>query len=176
MENQLKTLTTKNGTYLGLFLIACTVIAYSINLELFLKPWFGIVLFFFVLGFGIYSTMGYKKQLNGFISFKQGFSSFILPIIIGMLLSSVVSFLLFNFIDTEAATFLKEKTIEMTVNMMEGFGAPEASINEAVTKLENQNQFGIAGILKSLAFQIVFYAVVGLIVALSFKKKDPNLE
>ena len=93
-----------------------------------------------------------------------------------MLLSSVVSFLLFNFIDTEAATFLKEKTIEMTVNMMEGFGAPEASINEAVTKLENQNQFGIAGILKSLAFQIVFYAVVGLIVALSFKKKDPNLE
>ena len=26
------------------------------------------------------------------------------------------------------------------------------------------------------AFQIVFYAVVGLIVALSFKKKDPNLE
>ena len=34
--------------------------------------------------------------------------------------------------------------------MMEGFGAPEASINEALTKLENQNQFGIAGILKSL--------------------------
>ena len=176
MENQLKTLTTKNGTYLGLFLIASTVIAYSVNLELFLKPWFGIVLFFFVLGFGIYSTVGYKKQLNGFISFKQAFSSFILPIIIGMLLSSVVSFILFNFVDTEAATFLKEKTIEMTVNMMEGFGAPEASITEAVSKLEDQNQFGIVGILKSLAFQIVFYAVVGLIVALSFKKKDPNLE
>ena len=176
MENQLKTLTSKNGTYLGLFLIAVTVIAYTVNLELFLKPWFGIVLFLFVIGFGIYSTTSYKKQLNGFLTFKEGFSSFILPIILGMVISSLLSFVLFNFIDPDAAAFLKEKTIEMTVNMLEGFGSPEAVINESVAKLESQNQFGVLGILKSLAFQIVFYAVIGLIVALSFKKKDPNLE
>lgn len=176
MENQLKTLTSKNGTYLGLFLIAVTVIAYTVNLELFLKLWFGIVLFLFVIGFGIYSTLSYKKQLNGFLTFKEGFSSFILPIILGMLISSLLSFVLFNFIDPDAAVYLKEKTIEMSVTMMERFDAPEAVINESVAKLESQNQFGILGILKSLASQIVIYAVIGLIVALSFKKKDPNLE
>ena len=41
--------------------------------------------------------------------------------------------------------------------------------------MEEQDQFAIGSLLKSLAWQFLFYAVIGLIVALSMKRKDPDL-
>ena len=138
----------------------------------------GLIFFFFlvIIAFGIVSTAKAKGILGGFINFKQAFSSYFITIAIGIIISTVVSVLLFNVIDTEAAEILKEKIIESTTKMMEGFGAPQTEIDKAIGKMEDQNQFGALSQLKSIAFQLIFYAVIGLIVALSFKKIDPNAE
>jgi tetrahydromethanopterin S-methyltransferase subunit F len=86
----------------------------------------------------------------------------------------LVSFLIFNVIDTGAAETLKQKTIEQTVQMMEGFNAPVDAIDKTVEQMESQNQFGIVGILKSLAFQLVLFSIIGLIAAAAMKKNNPD--
>ncbi len=58
--------------------------------------------------------------------------------------------------------------------MMEGFGAPQEAIDETISQMENTNQFAIDSLLKSLAWQFLFYAIVGLIVSAFMKKNDPN--
>ena len=100
-----------------------------------------------------------KGALEGFISFKQSFSAYFLTIFLGILISTAVSYIIFNFIDPAAADVLKEKTIETTVSMMEGFGAPAESIKETVDQMEAQNTFSIGNLLKGLAFQLVLYKI-----------------
>ena len=54
--------------------------------------------------------------------------------------------------------------------MMEGFGASPDAIAEQVDKLEKGNQFSIGNIAQSLAFQLVLFSIIGLIVAAIMKK------
>lgn len=174
MEKSLKSVSINYGVYLGIFLTAATIIAYAINLELFTKWWFGIILLVVIIIVGIVSTAKSKSILKGFITFKQAFSSFFIPIAVGLFISSAVSVVLFNFVDSEAAEIVKEQTIENSIKMMEGFGAPQDAIDQAVADMQNTNQFSLVSLLKSFAWQMLFYAVIGLIVAAVMKRNDPS--
>ncbi|WP_435133307.1 DUF4199 domain-containing protein [Formosa sp. A9] len=174
MEHTSKPISANYGIYLALFLSAITILAYVINLEWLTSVWVGVGLFVVIIAFGIFAAAKTKSAQNGFISFKEAFTSYFKTIAIGVLISSAVSIVLFNFIDPEAAEFLKQQVIEKSTQMMENFGAPQEAIDQAVADMQEQNQFETVNQLKSLAFQLVFYAVIGLIVALILKKTDPD--
>jgi hypothetical protein len=174
MEKSLKSIATNYGLYLGVTLALITVLTYAVQLELLSNMWLGIAILVVIIAFGIVSVAKVKQAQNGFASFKESFTSFFITVLIGFLISTVVSFLIFNVVDPEAAETLKQKTIEQTVEMMEGFNAPVESIDQTVENMESQNQFGIAGMLKNLAFQLVLFSIIGLIVAAAMKKNNPD--
>ncbi|WJJ97885.1 DUF4199 domain-containing protein [Algibacter luteus] len=176
MEKSLKSIATNYGLYLGVLLAAVTVLAYAVKLELLTNMWLGITLLIVIIVFGIISIVKVKQAQGGFASFKEAFTSYFITILLGLLISTVVSFLIFNVVDTDAAETLKQKTIEQTVQMMEGFNTPVEVIDETVEKMEAQNQFGIAGVLKNLAGQLVLFSIIGLIVAAVMKKSNPDAE
>ena len=123
---------------------------------------------------GIVSVAKAKDILEGFISFKQAFTAYFVTVAIGVLISVVFNIILFVFIDPEAAQQLQQQIIDNTVNMMEGFGAPADAIAEQVDKMESQNQFSLGTQLMSIAWQLLIYAVIGLIVAAIMKKSNPD--
>lgn len=174
MEKSIKSLAINYGVYLGIILVLVTVLAYVINMGLLANLWIGILLFILILTFGIVSASKAKSHSGGFISFKDAFSSYFITIAVAIIISTIVSIILFNVIDPEAAQILKEKIIESSTQMMEKFGAPQTAIDEAIAKMQQQNQFAIGNLLLSLAKQLVFYSVIGLIIALIMKKKNPN--
>ena len=55
--------------------------------------------------------------------------------------------------------------------MMEKFNTPSSAINEAVKKLQENDQFSVIELLKGSVFSIVFSALFGLLLALIFKSK-----
>jgi len=55
--------------------------------------------------------------------------------------------------------------------MMRKFNAPSSAINEAVKKMQENDQFSIIELLKGSAFSIVFSSLFGLLLALIFKSK-----
>lgn len=176
MEKSIKSLATNWGLYLGIALALSTVMGYM-NLDLFTKWWFGIGMLIVIIVFGIISAMKSRGLVGGFISFKEAFTSYFITVALGLVISTVVSIIIFNFIDPDAAIALKEKILNSTVEMMENFGAPEDAIAEAVEKMEEEeNMFAIGKVLQSLAFQLIGYSVVGLIVALVVKKNNPDAE
>ena len=78
-----------------------------------------------------------------------------------------------NYQHPEAAVALKEKTIEATIGMMEGFNAPPEVVAETLDKMEAQpNQYSISSQIQSSAIFLVIQAVIGLIVALILKRKE----
>ncbi|PIA79409.1 hypothetical protein BFR04_00720 [Gaetbulibacter sp. 4G1] len=176
MEKSIKSLATNWGLYLGATLSLLTVLGY-VNLDLYTKWWFGIGMLILIIIFGIISAMKSRGLLNGFISFKEAFTSYFITIALGLAISTIVSIVIFNFIDPDAAIALKEKILNSTVEMMQNFGAPEEAIAETVEKMEaDESMFAIGKVLQSLAFQLIGYSIVGLIVALVVKKNNPDAE
>lgn len=174
MENSIKSSAINYGLYLGGALALVTVAIYAIDLSLMVNMWLGILLLLVIVGFGVVATAKAKGILEGFLSFKQAFTSYFITVVVGITISTVISAILFNFIDPEAAVQMKQMTIDTTISMMEGFGAPAETIAEAVENIENQNQYGVVSLLKSLVWSFVIQAVIGLIVAAIMKRSNPD--
>ncbi len=175
MEKLLKSSSVNFGLYLGIILAALTILGYSVSLDLFTKWWFGVIFLLVTIIVGIMSSMKARKLFGGFISFKNAFSAYFIAIAVGIIISSIVSIVIFNVVDPEAANILQEKIMESQVAMMENFGTPQEAIDKAVIDMQaNGSMYSISNILKSIAFQLIGFSIVGLIVALVVKKIDPN--
>ena len=175
MEKSLKSNALNLGLYLGLFMSAITVISYAAYLDLLTKWWVGIILFVIIIVFGTLSASKSKSLNGGFLDFKSAFSPYFITVAIGLIISTLVSIILFNFIDPDAAILLKEKTIEASVAMMKSFNAPASEISKAVDTMEAQkNQFALGPQLQSTAIFLIIQAIIGLIVAAIVKKNPEN--
>jgi hypothetical protein len=177
MEQSFKSSAINYGLYLGGALALWTVLAYAVNLELLVNFWVNLlVLPLIIIVFGVVSTAKSKGILNGFISFKNAFTSYFITVLIGMLISSVVSIVLFNFIDPDAAIQLKEIAIEKSITMMEGFGAPADQVAQQLEILENTDFFSIGTQSAQFFKGLIFFIIIGLIVAAIMKKKNPDAQ
>ena len=175
MEKSLKSSSANYGLYLGLILAALTIVGYSVSLDLFTQWWFGIFILLVIIIFGAISSMQAKKLFGGFISFKNAFTAYFIAVLIGIVISSVVSILIFNVVDPEAASILQEKIIEMQVAGMEKFGMPEEGIEKAISDIRaNGSMYSVMNVLKSVAFQLIGFSIVGLIIAAVVKREDPD--
>ena len=79
--------------------------------------------------------------------------------------------ILFNFIDPAAKDTIRELTIKFAVEMMQKFGAPPASINEAIAKMGETDNFSISGLLQGMVSSYLVNAVFGLLLAAIFKSR-----
>ena len=174
MENSTKKIGINYGVIIGVILILMYVLAYAFNLSLFTKWWFGIITLLIMLVVSIMAVSKAKKNCAGIFSFKSAFTAYFLAVFIGTLLATIFSILLFSIIDTEAAETLNEMTVEASREMMEGLGAPEAEVDKAIATMGEEDQFSIVNQLKKFIYGLGFYLVIGLIIALIFRQKDPN--
>ena len=176
MEKSLKSTAANYGLYLAIILSSFTIIGYAVYLDLFTKWWLGITQMIIVIIIGIMSSLNARKNAGGLISFKDAFTAFFVTVAIGITSSALLGMIIFNYIDSEAATVLQDKIIETQITMLENFGAPQETIDLTRSQLEaEENFFSIANVFKSIAYQLLGFSLIGLIVAAVTKKKDPNL-
>lgn len=169
MENNIKKNGLTLGLIMGVILVLITTTMFVVDLSLFTNWWVGIVNFVIIIGIAIYSSISSKKELKGMMNYKDAFLSFILPIIVGVAIYVAYNIILFNVIDPNAKEVLTENVIAMTKEMMGKFNVPATEINKAIADIEGKDNFGPLSQFQSYFFQIAFYAVLGLLVALVFK-------
>jgi cbb3-type cytochrome oxidase subunit 3 len=160
------------GVITGLVSALITTLIYSIDLKLFTAWWVTVLSFCFYIVIAIVLLSKTKKELLGVFPFKDAFTTYFISAAIGILISVVFNILLFNVIDPSAKESVKEISIKYAVEMMEKFNTPASTINEAIKKLQENDQFSIIELLKGSAFSIVFSALFGLLLALVFKSKS----
>ena len=163
------------GIILGAILSFITAASYAIDISFLLKPWLMGVNFLLVIVLGVIAISSVKKLMDGFISFKDAFSTFFMVIVVGFLISTIVAFLIFNVIDPEAKEVLKQMSIEKVTEMMEKFNVPEEALDEAIAKIEETDSFSLVSQIKNFFITLAMYSVIGLIVAAIMKKKNPEL-
>ncbi|SRX55736.1 DUF4199 domain-containing protein [Aequorivita sp. CIP111184] len=162
------------GLILGVVLALMTTLMYVLNTELFTKWWIGILSFLIVIVVAIVSVAKAKGILGGVMSFKEAFTVYFITVAIGSLISTLVGILIFNIIDPDLAAFLQERTLEMTAEFLQKLGTPQIEIDKQMAKMADQDNFAILSQLKNYVFGLAFMSVIGLLVALIFKTKNPN--
>jgi len=123
------------GIISGLIGIAATTLMYLIDLKLFVNLWigFGMIAIWIIIGVILLSKS--KKANQGNMTFKEGFTTYFLSAVIGILISTAFNIFLFNFFDTEARDVVTQHLLDMQVGMMEKFNTPQEQINEAIVKI-----------------------------------------
>lgn len=174
MEASSKKLATTYGVYLGIALILITVLIYAFDISLMTEWYLLAINFLLVVVLSIFAVNKAKEFNQGIFTFKHAFSVYFLTVFIGLLMATVFSLLLFNVIDPEAAETLKELTMEKQMAMFENLGMSEAQINEVMTKMQEEDTFSLKNVLISFASQLVFFSLIGLIVALVVREKEPT--
>jgi uncharacterized protein DUF4199 len=162
------------GLFLGLTSILLTTVMYAIDINLFTSSWIGILNLVIITGFCVFAALKNKKANGGFLSFKEGFTSFVITFVVGFALSTIYSIILFNYIDPEAKTIMTENIIKKTIEMMEKFGGKASDMNKVIEEMQKTDSFGVMGQLKGFAFSVVIYSIVGLITALIVKRERPQ--
>ncbi|TWO31956.1 DUF4199 domain-containing protein [Seonamhaeicola sediminis] len=177
MEKSFKSIAKDYGIYLGAVLGILTVGAYAVNLDLFVNTLFGISIYIIAIAFGIVAILKAKKNLDGYINFKESFTAYFVCILIGLALATFISFIIFNFIDTEAAIVLKEKSLDKIVQVYKNMNQSEEKIAELVEKMESENLFSIKNSLISLLINYLLpLSVIGLLIAVVMRKNKPETE
>lgn len=170
----------KNGIFFGVLSgvlsVLITTLVYIVDLSWFTSFWMLLFMLAFYIVIACVMLSKTKKELGGTMTFKQGFTTYFLSAVIGILISTAFNIILFNFVDPGARETIKELSIESAVSMMEKFGAPQSEIDKTIKGMQETDQFETMQQLKGLAFSMLFSAVFGLIFAAIFKSKSPNRE
>lgn len=160
------------GIISGVIGILVTTIMYLVDLKLFVNMWIGFSLLAVWIIIGCMLLSKAKKENQGVMTFKEGFSTYFLSALIGILLSTAFNIILFNYIDTAARETVTEHLLDMQVGMMQKFGAPQESINEAIAKIKESSQFSVKGQLFGIFQSLIGSIIFGLILAAIFKSKS----
>lgn len=162
------------GIISGVISIFITTLIYVINLELFTKWWIGVLTIVISLALSIFLMLKTKREVQDNFDFKNAFTTYFIYTVIAISISVFFNIILFNFVDLEAKETIKELTMKFSVEVMDKFGAPQKSIDEAIIKMQENDQFGISELIKGMFFSIAFSSLFGLILAAIFKTKNTS--
>ena len=164
------------GLILGAVSIALTAIAYAVDYSLFADLKFGLISFAIIIGITVYAGISYRKQIGGFIYFKNAFLHAFLTLAISGLLSTVFSIVLYSVVDPELPQKVADASIESTQKMMEKFGMPEDQLEKALedARKDMEGRYTPIGLVKTYIWVVVGFAVFALIVGLIVRRKQPE--
>lgn len=172
MEKSLKKIASTYGLVLGAVLVLMAIIAYLKNLDLFVKPLFGLTIFGICIVGGFISLFRIKLLNSGVLSFRDCFTAYFIAAVLGISLYTFSTYVMFNFFDSEAANYVQQKSFAMWVESAKLGGMTADKIAEVKDQMKNGNLFSLGNSLQALALYIVWLSIVGLLLAATFQKKS----
>jgi len=179
-----KKLAIHYGVIGTLFSVLYVLGIYIIDESLFSSQWGGILVLLGTLILFIVAVLQFKKENGGYASFREAFSAFMLPFIFATVLGLVFNLTFYNFVDADLAARNAERQFVQMLEMpedqrqvaMEYLGV--ASTDELHDKLLNEGEESktVLGQLKGGGIGLVFFAIIGLIVAAVTKKNRPEFD
>lgn len=173
MTEAIKKNGVKFGVILGVVAILTTSIIYATDITLLANMSTGFIVLAVQLVILIAGTLAAKKAMGGYISFKEAFTTYFIIAALGMAISIIFNMILLNLIDPGAKELITEKMIENTMGWVKNSGMKAEDLRKMVEEMRAADSYGYVGQIKSYFGILIFYTVIGLIVAAILKKNRP---
>jgi hypothetical protein len=155
--------------------IAITIVLYIIDYTVLVQ--LKLLIFTLAVYFGIiiYAGIDYRKNTGGFIAYGKALQHGFLILAISGLISTVFSIFFYTIIDPDLPQKLTDASIENTRAIMERFGTPEDSIDNALegNRDKIEEGFSVSGLSLGYIRILIFSLLIALISALIVKKGEP---
>jgi len=171
MNQTIKNIGIRYGVLLAIILVIINLFIYFYDYTLMNSIINGFGLIFLILIFGIISMVTSKKKIGGYITFREAFTPYILVITIGVLVPTLLQFLIYGVFDTATGEALKQHYIALTAEQLNKFNVPAEQAQVSIEAVKASNPYAIGTLLTSGAIRIAMLSVVGLIAALIFRNK-----
>lgn len=158
----------KNGLILGGVLIVLSLVLYLVNPRVYLTwaSWIGYAV---VIYFMYKTAVAVKAEEGGTLSFGGAFVASFVPMAIGLLISSLFSYLLQNFIAPELGDLTKEMAIETIEKMSSMFGGEMG--DEMMEQIENEDySLTVGKTMLGWVFSLLIGCIPAVVVAAITKK------
>jgi len=170
----------KNALNFGLIIAAVNIFYYLVGYlaykELFVNWAGGLLLLVTMIVINVIAVSRSKKEMGGFISFKDGFTAFFLTWLGASLIGTVFNIVLFTVVDPDFGKEVQEMIIRSTIQMLENFNTPQEQVDQTLEQLKGQNQFSLPNQARGFLTNLIVGAIIGLIVAAVFKKDRPMFD
>jgi large-conductance mechanosensitive channel len=124
--------------------------------------------------FSVIACIKAKRENGGFLPFKGALKISFGIFVITTLTSTLVSYLLFNFIDPPFGEAMKQMAIEQTQKIMAKFNAPQSQIDKTINDMIKMEMFSLGNMIKSFLQGCIVWFILSLIIAAIMKKSKPE--
>ena len=116
------------------------------------------------------AATSFKAQNEGHATFGQALLAAWFTGIIGGLIISIFTYILYNFIDPS----LMDRVNEAAIEMLDKFAGsmPEEEYEKAIEKIESNNNFGLGAMATNFIFMTILGLIPSLIIAALTKSKE----
>ena len=137
----------------------------------------GIISFIISIIVVVMANKAYKSANGGFMSYGEGFKISLVSIVIGGIISGLVSFIYLQFIDPSALEAMKEAQIAAAEKVMEAFNVdiPEEQMDETIARIEADTT-AFNTFKSTVISSIVGGVILALIIAAFTKNTRPAYE
>jgi len=164
------------GIILGLAGILSQISTYIIGKSEATASFIGVIFWLIYIVIRIVQINKVKKELNGIISFKEGFTSLFICVLNGILISQLFTYIFMNHIDLEYGMelnkFMNDKAIEASYYVSKLAG--EKIKTEDMKIIAETNNFSPLKLLQGSLIAILVSSILNLILAAIFKTKTNN--
>jgi uncharacterized protein DUF4199 len=138
--------------------------------------WLPIIFVLFIVG-----AFQRRKQLGGFMSFKEGLVFAFLAYIIYEVFYALVTLILFKIVDPQLHSKVMVHVAESTRGMLERFGATDSQIDEALKNIEegSKDEYTFKQIILGFGMALIYDFIKSIIIALISQKRKqefPDIE
>jgi len=168
-----------HGLLLGIVSVVLSIIFSMIDpVIIFTNFWIGILILIIVIVLMVVLGLDVRKKIGGFWSFGEAFKSLIIMAVVLVVMSTLYNFILFKFVDPGLPAKANSALLDKITTSLNNSGVDQSRIDE-YTKQFQDGEFEaklkptLVNELKALGGGIILYAIIGLIIAASIKKKAP---
>jgi hypothetical protein len=165
----------RNGLHSGIVIMVLGSLLHAISPRYFLN-WYGFVGYVVFLIFMVRSVLQVRENEGGILSFGPAFVAAFIPMTIGVYISSIFTYALHNWINSDLIFLMKEIVIETTTVTMEKMSEMfdiEMDEDEVLKKLEKVNYgFSFGSLVLSWITTSIMGCLPALIIAVFFKRGE----
>lgn len=165
-----------NGVRFGLILAAwygiSTLLIFFSYQELFVNVYMGFSNTLVSLTIATLSILIAKKKLGGKITFKDAFTSFLIPIVMGLATLIIVSMILFNLVDPSMKEVFINMSIAFTEKNMGGLDVDPKAIVSTIEQIKTTDNFSLGNQFKAFAWKTLLYSIGGMLIALILRNQS----
>ncbi len=164
------------GIIAGIAYCLGMLLLYFIDRHLFGSLW-KVVPFLIILIMAAYSAYVRRQTKGNHITFREALKASFIVCLIAEAMGQVFNYSLYNFIDPELSTFIKEMTVSKSKAMYENWNITEEEISKRIEQLKQQNfSLTVEKVGIGFAFWLIIEFIYSCIVAAIIKKAPQETE